>query len=74
MTQLIELSENRRVPPHLQLRAVLEAEAVLEQAGDVGQVHTQEGAAGRRLGHVVAHCGTEQTKGWLRGRRSTQLR
>lgn len=45
---------------HLQRRAVLEAEAVLEQAGDVGQVHAQEGAAGRPLGHLVAHCGTEE--------------
>lgn len=57
-------------PPHLQLRAVLEAEAVLQQAGDVGQVHAQEGAAGRRLGHLVTHCGTERDKGSLRGQRS----
>lgn len=45
---------------HLQRRALLEAKAVLEQAGDVGQVHAQEGAAGRRLGHLVAHCGTQE--------------
>lgn len=40
---------------HLQHGAVLEAEALLEQAGDVGHVHAQEGADGAVFGHFVAH-------------------
>lgn len=40
---------------HLQHGAVLEAEALLEQAGDVGHVHAQEGADGTVFGHLVAH-------------------
>lgn len=42
-------------PPHLQHGALLEAEAVLKQAGDVGQVQTQERTDGRVRGHLVTH-------------------
>ena len=45
---------------HLQHRVVLEAEAFLQQAGDVGHVHAEEGADGTELGHLVAHCEQEQ--------------
>lgn len=41
--------------PHLQHSALLEAKAILEQTSDVGQVHTQERADGRVLGHLIAH-------------------
>lgn len=44
----------RWAEPHLQGGALLEAEAVLQQTGDVGQVHAQEGAGGGVLGHVAA--------------------
>ena len=40
----------------LQNCVLLEAKAVLEQAGDVGQVHAEEGAVGLVLGHLVTHC------------------
>ena len=40
---------------HLQHGALLEAEAILEQTGDVGQVHAQERADCRELGHLIAH-------------------
>lgn len=41
---------------HLKHGAVLEAEALLQQAGDVGHVHAEEGADGAVFGHFVAHC------------------
>lgn len=41
---------------HLKHGAVLEAEALLQQTGDVGHVHAEEGADGAVLGHFVAHC------------------
>ena len=45
---------------YLQHGVVLEAEALLQQAGDVGHVHAEEGADGTELGHLVAHCEHKQ--------------
>lgn len=47
--------------PYLQHRALLEAKAILEQTSDVGQVHAQEGAGGRGLGHLIAHWDTQKS-------------
>lgn len=41
---------------HLQHGALLKAEAVLEQTGDVGHVHAEESADGGGLGHFIADC------------------
>lgn len=40
---------------HLQYSVLLEAKAVFEQTGDVGHVHTQEGADQMVLRHLVTH-------------------
>lgn len=40
---------------HLQYSVLLEAEAIFEQTGDVGHVHTQEGADRTVLRHLVTH-------------------
>lgn len=47
---------------HLKHGAVLEAEALLQQAGDVGHVHAEEGADGAVFGHFVAHCGNGDSR------------
>ena len=44
-----------KLPPHLQHSGLLEAEAILEQTSDVGQVHAQESAGRWGLVHLIAH-------------------
>lgn len=40
--------------PYLQHRALLEAKAILQQTGDVGHVHAQEGIDGWVLAGLAA--------------------